>query len=88
MSDDVPFYAPHQPPAAPRRPHPREPLWAFVRQSDKKRFECELRFHGESYGWEAQIFDQGELLTSHGAFVTRALAVQWADETRKILDAN
>jgi len=43
---------------------------------------CELRFNGESYGWEAQFFVRGELFTSHGTFVTRALAVQWAEEMR------
>ena len=43
---------------------------------------CELRFHGESYGWEAQFFERGELLFSRGGFVTGALAVQWAEEER------
>jgi hypothetical protein len=27
---------------------------------------CELRFHGESYGWEAQFFERGEFLFSRG----------------------
>jgi hypothetical protein len=31
-----------------------------------------VRFHGESYGWEAQFFERGELVYSRGAFVTRA----------------
>jgi hypothetical protein len=86
MSDETPFYARNQPSAPPRVRKPGEPLWAFVRDSDKKRFDCELRFNGESYGWEAQIFEQGELLTSHARFVTRALAVQWADQTRAFLE--
>jgi hypothetical protein len=38
----------------------------------------DLRFHGESYGWEAQILERGELFASRGAFVTRTLAVKWA----------
>ena len=67
-------------------PKPGEPLWALVRKRDKKRFECELRFNGESYGWEAQIFEGGEIFTTHGRFVTRALAVQWAEETRKFFE--
>jgi len=41
-----------------------------------------LRFHGESYGWEAQILERGDLLFSRGGFVTRALAVQWAERER------
>ena len=41
--------------------------WQFVRASDHKHFACELRFHGESYGWEAQILENGDLLYSHGA---------------------
>ena len=47
---------------------------------------CELRFHGESYGWEAQFLERGELLYSRGAFMTRALAVQWAEEERKAME--
>jgi len=44
-----------------------------VREYYKKRFECELRFNGDSYGTEAQIFEGGEIFTAHGRFVTRAL---------------
>jgi hypothetical protein len=40
------------------------------------------RFNGESYGWEAQFFERGELFVSHGAYVTRALAIQWAEQIR------
>ena len=47
---------------------------------------CELRFHGESYGWEAQFLERGELSHSHGGFTTRAAAVQWADEERKAIE--
>jgi len=53
----------------------------------QKCFECQLRFHGESYGWEAQIFEGGELFTAHSQFVTRALAVQRAEEMRKFFQA-
>jgi hypothetical protein len=46
------------------RPPPRqatsgELFFEFVRMSARKLFRCELRFHGESYGWEAQWFDDG-----------------------------
>jgi hypothetical protein len=45
-----------------------------------------LRFHGELYGWEAQFLERGELLISHGGFVLRELAVQWAEEERKAME--
>jgi hypothetical protein len=70
-----------RPPA--RLPRPGEPLFAFVRTSDQAPMACELRFHGESFGWEAQFLDRGELLYARGAFVTRGQAVQWAEEERK-----
>jgi hypothetical protein len=49
---------------------------------------CELRFHGESYGWESQFRERGELFYSRGGFMTRALAVQWAAEERKAMERN
>jgi hypothetical protein len=70
-----------RPPA--RLPRPGEPLFTFVRVSDQAPMSCELRFQGESYGWEAQFLERGELLYAHGGFVTRALAVQWAEEERQ-----
>jgi hypothetical protein len=84
--DDDDWYKPNAPQAPPRVPRPGEPLCAFVRERDKKRFDCELRFNGESYGCEAQIFEQGELFTTHGRFVTRAMAVQWAEEMRNFFE--
>jgi hypothetical protein len=73
-----------RPPA--RQPKPGEPLFTFVRASDRAPMSCELRFHGESYGWEVQFFDRGELLIAHGAFITRALAIAWAEEERKAIE--
>jgi hypothetical protein len=55
----------------------------FVRLSDNAPMTCELRFHGESYGWEVQFFERGETFYGRGGFVTRALAVQRAEEERK-----
>ena len=69
-------------PPAPRKPKPGELLFEFVRASDRAPMSVELRFHGETYGWEAQILERGELFVSHGAFVTRGLAVQWAEQER------
>jgi hypothetical protein len=37
--------------------------------SDQAPMSCELRFHGESFGWEAQFLERGELFASRGAFV-------------------
>jgi hypothetical protein len=58
---DAPFYAPFRTPAPPRQPKPGEHLFEFVRASDRALISCELRFHGESYGWEVQILEGGEL---------------------------
>jgi hypothetical protein len=43
---------------------------------------CELRFHGEAYGWEAQFLERGELLYARGGFLRKADAVAWAEEER------
>lgn len=80
MSDD-PFYTPGLS-TMPRQPKPGELLFEFVRASDRAPMSCELRFHGESYGWEAVFLERGELFFSHGAFVTKAVAVQWAEVKR------
>jgi hypothetical protein len=64
---------------------PGELLFEFVRASDRAPITCELRFNGESYGWEAQFFDRGELWYAHGLFVTKAFAIQWAEEERKVM---
>jgi hypothetical protein len=36
--------------------------------------------------WEAQSLDRGELWYSHGLFVTKAAAVQWAEQERKTIE--
>jgi hypothetical protein len=69
----------HAPPA---RREPGELLFEFVRASDGAPMSCELRVHGESYGWEAQFFERGELVYARGSFVTGALAVRWAELER------
>jgi hypothetical protein len=54
MADDDPFYSPtHRPPV--RQPQPAEPLCEFMRAPDGPPMAIDLRFHGESYGWEALI---------------------------------
>lgn len=73
-----------RPPA--RQPRPGEPLFTFVRASDRAPMSCELRFHGESFGWEAPFFIRGEFFASRGAFVTKAQAMRWAEEERKAME--
>jgi hypothetical protein len=48
---------------------------------------CELRFHSESFGREAQFLECRGLFASRGGFVMRKLAVRWAeDERRKAME--
>ena len=61
-------------------------MFEFVRASDRAPMSCELRFHGESFGWEAIFLERGELFVSHGGFVTRELAVRWAEVERAAME--
>ena len=45
-------------------------------------WSAELRFHGESVGWEAQILRDGELVIGR-TFMLKELAVGWAEQERK-----
>jgi hypothetical protein len=83
---DEPFYSPKATPAPPRVATPGFLLFEFVRASDRAPLSCELRFHGESYGWEAQFLERGELFASRGAFVTRKAAIAWAEEECKAME--
>jgi hypothetical protein len=71
----------------PERHVPSELLFEFVRVSDQAPMSCELRFHGESYGWEALIRERGELFVSHGAFTTKAAAIRWAEQMRQAMES-
>jgi hypothetical protein len=86
VSDDAPFYTPGLQ-LPPRQPKRGELLFEFVRASNRALISCELRFHGESYGWEVVFLERGELFYSHGAFITKGLAVQWAEVERKAMEA-
>lgn len=77
---DEPFYSPHRTPPPPHQRRPGERLFEFVRSSDGAPMSCELSFRGESYGWEAQFFEQGELFGSRGGFPLRELAIRWAEQ--------
>jgi len=71
----------------PRQPKPGELLFEFQRASDKRILRAELRFNGESYRWEVQFLEGGDLVYGRGAFTTRALAVQWAEIERDFIAA-
>ena len=61
--DSFAFASPNRaipPPVA----RPGEPLFDFVRAPDKALITCELRFHDESYGWEALLLARGEVFYS------------------------
>lgn len=79
MSDE-PFYSPKYQPPPKTAPRPGELLFEFVRESDRRHFRCELRYHGE-HGVEAQFYVAGDFLIGR-RFDTRALAVEWAGDER------
>jgi len=86
--DDRLFSAGSMPPARLSPGQAGELLFEFVRASDRAPIRGELRFNGESYGWEAQFLERGELLYARGAFVTKALVIQWATEERRSMETS
>ncbi len=58
----------------------------FVGGHNKRPMRCELRFHGETAGWEAQFLDDDGLFYSRSTFPTRALANAWAAAERQDLE--
>ena len=86
MSEE-PFYSPnHKPPAPSHERRKGEVLFEFVRPRNGAPMSGELRFNGESYGWEALFLERGELFVSHGGFSTKAEALQWAEAERKAIE--
>jgi hypothetical protein len=77
VSDD-PHFAGYRPPARERRPG--DLLWTVRR--DHVTWTCELFFRGESVGWEAQIFRDGDLRIGR-TFVLKDIAIGWADSERQ-----
>ena len=76
-----------------RPPPPRELLFEFYRDRDHSRWLCELIDHGAVYGVEAQFFQNEQLFAAHTfppyldpTRTSRAMAIAWADETRKVLE--
>lgn len=70
-------------PASPRQRRPGDVLWS-VRKGDES-WTCELRFHGETVGWEAQILRDGDLANAR-TFSLRDLAIGWAKNERDRLE--
>jgi hypothetical protein len=62
---------------------PGELLWSF--RKDRVIWSAELRFHGESYGWEAQILRDGQLVIGR-RFLLKEQAIEWAEEERKAIE--
>jgi hypothetical protein len=81
-SDD--WYRPHPRPAPPRQPTAGERVWSLVKPG--RQVDCELRFHGEAYGWECQCLVDGELAEGR-RFTLRELALQEATVQRRRLSA-
>ena len=82
MSSQEPFYSPNAKPAPPRQPKPGEHVWSL--RKSERRVDCELRFHGESYGWECQCLHNGELAYGR-RFLLRAHALEEAEAYRQRL---
>lgn len=79
---DGDWYKPNRPPTATRIPKPGEHVWSL--RKNGKQIDCELRFHGESYGWEVQCLHDGVLAYGQ-RFVFREGAVAEAEAQRQRL---
>jgi hypothetical protein len=79
---DEPFYSPYLRPQAPRQPRRGELVWTLLKAG--KRVDCELRFHGVSYGWECQCLYDGDFVYGR-RFLLRAGALNEAEAQRRRL---
>jgi hypothetical protein len=84
MIDYTPFCAPRHK-DAPRSRIPNERLFACVRASDLAPVWLELRQQGAA-GWEVHVFERPEWYEARGGFATRALAVEWSQQARMMLE--
>jgi hypothetical protein len=55
-------------------------LWTL--RKDHVTWTCELKFHGESYGWEAQVFRETDFRIGR-RFLLKADTIGWADAERQ-----
>jgi hypothetical protein len=76
---DEPFYSPNRKPEPPRQLKPGERVWTL--RKNGRQVDCELRFHGESYGWECQCHYNGELAYGQ-RFIMKAGALEEAEAQR------
>jgi hypothetical protein len=74
---------PNVKPSVPSVPTPNQHLWSLRKEGVT--WSAELRYHAE-HGVEAQILRQGELVIGR-RFDTSVVAVQWADNERRAIDA-
>ena len=81
MADDD-WYKPYRSPAPPRQSKHGEHIWTLRRNG--RRVDCELRFHGESYGWECQCLHDGELAYGQ-RYVLHQAALEEAEAQRQRL---
>ena len=66
-------------PSQPRQPKPGEHVWSL--RKNGRQIDCELRFHGEPYGYEVQFLHDGELAYGQ-RFFTRVVAMDEAENQR------
>lgn len=90
MTDDTPFYAPHQPPPEPRQPRPGELLFEFHVAATHTFWRLELRDHG-AYGVEAQFLDPVDTRIARTfrqdmdpTRTPREMAILWAEERKDL----
>jgi hypothetical protein len=79
---DEPFYAPDHKPTPTPPPKPGERIWTLLKAG--RRIDYELHFRGESWGWECQCLDEGELAYAR-RFALKAGALEEAEAQRKRL---
>jgi len=79
---DEPFYSPNRTPTPLRQPKPGEHVWTVFKPG--RRIDCELRFHGESYGWKCQFLEDGALRYGE-RFVRHEGALEEAEAQRRRL---
>jgi len=61
MADDEDWYKPHRLPRSRGSHSPANCSLSSCAAPIARPMTCELRFNGESYGWEAQFLERGEL---------------------------
>jgi hypothetical protein len=66
-----------------RRPRPLEHVWSLWKNGHRR--DCGLYFHGESYGWEVQLHDDG-FMEFGQRFLFKEAALRLAGELREDLE--